>query len=312
MNCFASVRTLWGNRLLLVGLLVVLGLFASPGDAKVKALTVIQHPSPEDLEKGFSSWARKHPDSFTFESRGKSMEGRPILMGRITDRRVADADKQVVLFTSCHGAKELNATTGLLRLMKWLVSDDAEAAEIRKRQIVLIVPYADPDHIALGLLKQTRIIYSGTTESGGQLWTIDGVTQPEKYPEAAALQRIMDEYRPELYIDYHGLNYAEQTMWDSTGISWGCPVSRPFLHDIPRMIDDATEAQGFLVTRGEQDDGKILTTSKIPGYPAYLFYLRHPTSNAATYAYAKYHTLGFIMECGSEERILAATKAALQ
>jgi hypothetical protein len=78
------------------------------------------------------------------------------------------------------------------------------------------------------------------------------------------------------------------------------------------MIDDATEAQGFLVTRGEQDDGKLLTTSPVPGYPDYLFYLRHPTSNATTYAYAKYHTLAFIMECGSAERIVAATRAALQ
>ncbi|MGB7160336.1 MAG: M14 family zinc carboxypeptidase [Tepidisphaeraceae bacterium] len=279
---------------------------------KFDGMTIITHPSPEELEKGFAGWAKKYPQSFKFETRGKTPQGRPILMGRITDAGVPDTDKQVAMFTSCHGAKELNATTGLLRLMKYLLSDDPEAAEIRKRQIVLVVPYTDPDHIALGQLKQTRLIYNGKIAGGGQLWTIDGVTSPEKYPEAAALQGIMDEYRPELYIDYHGLNYAGQAMWDSTGVSWGCPVSRSFLHDIPRMIDDATEAQGFLVTRGEQDDGKILTTSPVPGYPDYLFYLRHPTSNSTTYPYAKYHTLSFIMECGSEERIVAATKAALQ
>ena len=282
---------------------------ASP---RYEGMTVITHPSPEDLEKGFTGWAKKYPQRFTFETRGKTPQGRPILMGRITDSAVPDTDKQVALFTSCHGAKELSATTGLLRMMKYLLSDDPEAAEIRRRQVVLVVPYTDPDHIGLGQLKQTRLIYNGKIVGGGQLWTVNGVTQPEKYPEAAALQGIMDESRPELYIDYHGLNYAEQTMWDSTGVSWGCPVSRSFLHDIPRMIDDATEAQGFLVTRGEQDDGKLLTTSPVPGYPDYLFYLRHPTSNSTTYAYAKYHTLAFIIESGSEERTVAATKAALQ
>jgi len=276
-----------------------------------EALTMIEHPTPEELERGFEGWAKQYPDTFTFESRGTTVEGRPILMGRITDRGVADEDKQVAVFTSCHGPKEIGAMTGLLRLMKWLLSDDAEAAEIRRRQIVLVVPYTDPDHVALGELKQTRYIYSGTV-GGKRLWTVDGVTDPQKHPEAAALQGIFDEYRPELYIDYHGHNHAERTMWDTTGISWGAPISRSFLHDIPRIINDATEAQGFLVNRGEEDDGKLLTTSPIPGYPDYLFYLRHPRGNVTLYPYARYHTLAFIMEVGSEERLIASTKAALR
>ena len=145
-------------------------------------MTVITHPSTEDLEKGFAGWARNYPQRFTFETRGKTPQGRPILMGRITDSAVPDTDKQVALFTSCHGAKELSAATGLLRLMKYLLSDDPEAAEIRKRQVVLVVPYTDPDHIALGQLKQTRLIYNGKIAGGGQLWTVNGVTQPQKYP----------------------------------------------------------------------------------------------------------------------------------
>src|SRR5688572_18533465 len=57
-------------------------------------MTVITHPTPEELEKGFTGWAKKYPQRFTFEARGKTPQGRPILMSRITDASVPDTDKQ--------------------------------------------------------------------------------------------------------------------------------------------------------------------------------------------------------------------------
>ena len=273
-------------------------------EAKPK-FTVLEHPSPEELKAGFEKWARVHPHAFRMESRGVTPGGRPILMGRITDYREPDEDKQVTMLTSCHVAKELNAGTGLLRLMKWLISDDPAAAEIRRKQIVLVVPYTDPDGIASGKLEVLREIYGG-------IWTAAGVRDPDKHPEAAVLQGIMDEYKPDLFIDFHGFNYAEQTMWESTGISWGSAPSRCYLHDVPRLIDEAAEAQGFLITKGEQDAGQILTTSDIPnGLPEY-FYLRKSSSNITLYPYVKFHSLSFIMEVGFEESLVARTRRALQ
>lgn len=280
------------------------GATAAEASAKPK-FTVLEHPSPEQLQAGFARWARQYPHAFRVQTRGTTPGRRPILMGRITDDRVADDDKQIVLLTSCHVGKELNAGTGLLRLMKWLLSDDPEAAEVRRKQIVLVVPYTDPDAIASGRLERLREIY-------GSIWTSDGVTEPDKHPEAAVLQAIMDEFRPELYIDFHGLNFAEQTMWESTGISWASAVSRCYLHDVPRLIDEAAEAQGFLITKGEQDAGQILTTGDIPnGRPQY-FYFRRPTTNITIYPYSRFHSLAFIMEVGFEESLIARTRRALQ
>jgi Zinc carboxypeptidase len=271
-------------------------------------LSVLEHPSPEEVEQGFRRWAEEYPGCFGYEARGVTPEGRPILMGRITEDGIPDDDKQIALLTSCHVAKELNAGTGLLRFMKWLLSDDPQAVEIRTHQIVLIVPYTDPDGIASGKLELLREIYG----SPQRIWSFDGVSDPKKYPEAAALQGIMDEYRPDLYIDFHGLNYAQQTMWESTGISWASAVSRSFLHDVPRRIDEAAEAQGFLITRGEQDAGKLLTTGQIAGFPDHLFYLRNRWGTITAYPYARFHTLSFIMEVGYEESLIARTKRALQ
>jgi len=283
-------------------------LACSPRANAKPPLTVLEHPTPKELERGFRQWAEDYPEHFCYEKRGVTPEGRPILMGRITDSSVSDQDKQIALLTSCHVAKELNAGTGLLRFMKWLLGDDPQAADIRSSQIVLVVPYTDPDGIASGELKKVREIYG----SPQRIWSFDGVSDPQKHPEAAALQGIMDEYRPELYIDFHGLNYAEQTMWESTGISWASAVSRSFLHDVPRLIDEAAEAEGFLITRGEQDAGKLLTTGEIAGFPNHLFYLRNRWGTITAYPYARYHTLSFIMEVGYEESLIARTRRALQ
>ena len=65
-------------------------------------LTMLEHPSPQELQQGFEAWAGRHPDRFTFESRGRTPGNRPVLMGRITDYTVPDADKQVAVFTACH------------------------------------------------------------------------------------------------------------------------------------------------------------------------------------------------------------------
>lgn len=273
---------------------------------------VVEHPSQEELERGLARWAAEHPEAITIETRGHTLEGRPMLMGRITDRRVSDEDKQVALFTSAHGAKEMNAVTGLLRLMKWLISDAPEAAEIRRRQIVLVVPYTDPDFIARGDHSESRPIYGGWAAPGLRLWSVNGVARPERHPEAAVIQGIMDEYQPELHIDFHGFNNPLRTMWDSTGVSWASAVARPFVHDFVMKIDTAAEAEGFLITRGEQDDGKIRTTSAVEGFPDHTFYLRNAFPIFTLYPYCRYHTLAFIMEIGSEESLITRARRALQ
>jgi len=291
-----------------IGWIIALLVLLLPGMATAEpkpTFSVVAHPSPKELEDGLARWARQYSHAFRVEQRGVTPGGRPILMGRITDYRVPDEDKQIALLTSCHVAKELNAGTGLLRLMKWLLGDDPAAAEIRRKQIVLVVPYTDPDGIAAGKRERLREIY-------GNIWTAQGVVEPDKHPEAAVLQAIMDEYRPELFVDFHGFNYAEQTMWESTGIAWASAVSRCYLHDVPRLLDEAAEAQGFLITRGEQDAGQILATSDIPnGLPQY-FYLRKATSNITLYPYIRFHSLAFIMEVGFEESLIARTRRALQ
>ena len=82
-------------------------------------------------------------------------------------------------------------------------------------------------------------------------WDWNGVTDPERHPEAVVLQQVMDRYRPEAYVDVHGFSH-EQMMWESTGITWAAVRRRSFVPEVPLMMNAAAEEAGFSITMGEQ------------------------------------------------------------
>ena len=55
-----------------------------------------------------------------------------------------DEDKQVALVTALHGGPERSGTTTALRLIEWLMGDSDLAKETRRKQIVLVIPIANP------------------------------------------------------------------------------------------------------------------------------------------------------------------------
>ncbi len=241
------------------------------------------------MAAGLRGWQERHPDALRVDTCGKSSKGREILLCRVTDGLVPDADKQVVLLTTTHVATERNSCSGSLRLIKWLISDDPAAAEIRRRQIVLVMPCNDPDgHAGDGRSE----IY--------MCWSLDGVVEPEKHPEAVVLQKVIDQHRPDVHVDVHGVWFAEQTMWESTGIAWAGGLARSYIAEIPRLMDQAAEEAGFLITAGEESAGQVRVSAPVPG-GNHHFYIRNANVNDCVYSYHQYHSIAFTIEAGFEE-----------
>jgi hypothetical protein len=165
---------------------------------------------------------------------------------------------------------------------------------------VLVVPYTNPD---------------GVAGDGGSnvytCWNLDGVVDPGRHPEAAALKRLMDEYRPDVHVDVHGFNSAEQKMWESTGISWASGLSRSYLHRVPQLMDEAAEAVGFLITKGEESAGQIRVTAPVPGADHH-YYIRNSRYNICVYPYHQFHTIAFTIEAGFEESIIVRLRRLLE
>jgi len=286
------------------GTLAVLGILVlgSMAMAEKPRFTPLVCPTFDELEKGLKSWEQQHPGAIRVETAGKTPDGRNIPLGRITDYSVPDDDKQVVLFASCHAATEKNAVTSHLHLIKWLISDDPTAAEVRKRQVVLTMPCNDPDGYAAG--RRVREVY--------MCWNWNGVTNPKEHPESAVLQSVMDRYQPDAYVDVHGFSYANQMMWESTGITWGAGgYNRSFVPEVPRLMNEAAEKAGFLITMGEQSEGKLLSTAPVPGADEH-FYARYGRVNPAAYLYHRYHTLAMQMETGFEQSAVARLRRLLE
>jgi hypothetical protein len=181
-----------------------------------------------------------------------------------------------------------------------LIGDDPLAAEIRRRQIVLLMPCNNPD---------------GLAGDGGSdvymCWSFDGVVDPDKHPEAVALQGVIDQYKPEVHADVHGVWFAEQTMWESTGISWASGLSRSFLPEIPRLMDAAAEQAGFLITAGEQSAGQVRATAPVPGADHH-YYIRHANVNDCVYTYHTAHAITITFESGFEESTIVRLRRLLR
>ena len=264
--------------------------------------TWLPHPSIANIWEGLEGWRKQFEGILTIKEAGRSTENRPIPAAYVTDPRVDAARKQHVLFSACHAGSELNACTGLLHFIKWLLCDDPDAIRYRREYVVAVLPCVDPD------CYEKQPAFRGGPGNPYKDWSWNG---PGESPEARALFSVMEALQPEAHVDFHGVPFKEGCMWESTGISWGASLSRCYEPELPRFIDDFVEDRGYLVTRGEHDNGQLLATCEIPGADDH-FYLQRASKNATCISYNLYHSLGFIMECGFDDSVVLRARAVLE
>ena len=212
---------------------------AEPDDAKAALARAprpwsvpMYHFSRAEYEETLRFWAEKHRGPLTLETRGTTREKAPILLLRISDKSVPDADKQVCLVTALHSGPERSPTTTLLHLTEWLLGDSPEAAEIRRKQIVLLMPIVNPYAFFVTDRFGNSQGIDPYTGRQGEVWdpkTLKLVS-PEKTPELQAFASVVDEYRPEVHADVHGIGLQEYpaVVWHAVarfcrGSAWETP-----------------------------------------------------------------------------------------
>ena len=275
-------------------------------------LTPTPGPTIVEMEAGLHKWAEACPHTMKVETVGRSPEGLPMLLCRITDYTVPDEDKQVALFTTTHTGAERVTAAGVLRLVKWLIGDDPLAQEIRRRQIVLVMPACEPESydrkltdIAAFFASRSRWVYEG--------WTWDGPEDPENQPEAMAIKRVVDQYQPDVHQDIHGIWFEQSTMTESSGVSWASNIYRGYWHGIPELMNEAAEEAGFLFSRGEESAGQILSTVPVPGAERWFYgSTSMPKVVCALYSYYQCHSIVQTMEVGWEESAVIRLRRLLQ
>lgn len=281
----------------------------------------------EEYEATLKYWAQQHPGLFTFQKRGESHDGRPIFLVKITDATVTDKDKQVALVSCLHGGPERSGTSTTLRLVEWLLGDSELAKETRRRQIVLVVPIANPYayFVTDRFGNKERIEVYDPPLQWWDLKTLK-LTQPEKTPEIAAFLSIVDEYQPEVHMDLHGTGLQAfpteflgdrtmrqgQTMFEVSACSYSNCGVRPWDPRVTEAMVRAGQEAGYGSDRAEADGQRCFWNADHDELRNKLWIAPRPGRfRTPFYGYMKYHTMISTTEIGWEDSGVARVSGVL-
>jgi hypothetical protein len=276
--------------------------------------------SREEYEATLRFWAEKHPGIVALETRGTTREKEPIFLLRISDKSVPDTDKQVCLVTALHSGPERSPTTTLLHLVPWLLGGSPEAAEIRRKQVLLLMPIVNPYAFFVTDRFGNSQGIDPYTGMRGKVWdpkTLKLIS-PEKTPELQALVSVVDQYHPEVHADVHGIGLQEypadamgdrrlyngQTMFESSGAAYSNFALRPWDWRVTEAMAAAAREAGYGSDRYEADSQRVYSGPAMAPIEDRVFG-GAPLFYSAHYGYAKYHSMILAMEVGWEESGMA-------
>ena len=139
------------------------------------------YPSLDDIYRDTKTFAARHSRIARLEPLGASPEGREVPAVLVTDPDVPHAEKQVALVVCGRHGSELGTRVVGGALLDWLATD--EATPTRQRQVVIVVPVANPD----GCVREA-------------FWAPDdGLSETE---ETTILQ-LAQRWQPDAVLDVH-------------------------------------------------------------------------------------------------------------
>lgn len=280
----------------------------------------------EEYEATLKYWAQQHPPLFRLEKRGESHDGQAVYLVKITDSSVPDEDKQVALVSALHGGPERSGTTTCLHLIEWLLGDSELARETRRKQVVLVVPLANPHGWQTDRFgnKERIDLYDPQLA----YWDLKALTlaAPQRTPELAAFLGIVDEYKPEAHLDLHGTGlqgFAEealgdrtmregQTMFEVSACSYSNCGVRPWDPRVTEAMVRAGQEAGFGSDRAEADAQRCFYNPDHDFFRSRLWIAPRPARfRTMFYSYMKYHTMISTTEIGWEQSGVARVSGML-
>ena len=261
-------------------------------------------PPYERVEELLARWSEVHPEKLRLRRIGTSREGRALWAAAIGDWSGPGDDRQHVLLSGLHSGVERTATQGILATMEWLLAgEDAVARETLARQEILCVPVANPDGYVRG---EHGPVYSD--------WTAAGPRDPEKSPESTAIQRLVDEFVPDVHADVHGVNlgFAACTMLENSAASYSNLALRPYHREIIDWMDRAALDEGYASDTQESDSELVYWGPEMGPEFARRAWRGRPRIYAALYAYWRYHTMVLASEIRWARSCLARHRRLFQ
>ena len=271
-------------------------------------------PSFERIAELLAAWQKGHPRLFRLETAGRSVQGRPLFAATLTAPGDG-SNKEHFLLTALHAGQEHSGATGVLRIVKWLLSNHPEAVRARATHVFRIMPVVNPDSYANP--DSTSGLANALGEDPYTGWSVDGPRDPARCPEAAAVQQAIDTMQAEVHGDVHGNSLPFEGVYqlESSGRAYSNVTLRPYHAALTRLMDEAALAGGYASDGVEEDAERLFGASGLGIDQAKLWagfqtpagagsVVSRPRIYAALYGYNKYHTMPVATESAWEESAL--------
>jgi hypothetical protein len=214
------------------------------------------------------------------EPLGRSLRGRPLDLLSITDPAADAAAKRVVWLIARQHAWETGTSWAADGAVRWLLSDDAKAAQLRRAAEFKVMPVFDPDGVAAGSVRFNLNGYDNNRN-----WdAVDPKTMPEIDAVRRAVFTWLDAGRPiHILLAMHNTesaDYVEGALNEAAGIKAqaqalaDCLRAETSFHDSrsPRAIPARAT-----IDRGRQTINQHLFFERqTPAYLMELMVERHP------------------------------------
>jgi murein tripeptide amidase MpaA len=240
----------------------------------------IAHVQPYTKHELDRLLAIRHPHAKR-ESLGKTFRGRDLPLLTITDPSVPDASKKVVWLMARQHAWETGTSWVADGAVRFLLSQDADAARLRRTAIFKVIPVFDPDGVSEGAVR-----FNVNGYDNNRNW--DAVN-PKLMPEIAAARNAMLGWidsgrRIDVFLAMHN---TEGTDYVEGPVDIGGPATAAVANDLVRRLRELTNFHDPKSPRGftgrvETAKGRmtvnhaLFTERKVPAFLMELMVERHP------------------------------------
>ncbi len=149
-------------------------------------------------------WSEKY-EYVRLETVGYSLENDPIYAISITNPKIPDDQKFHLLLTANHSGAERSGLHAMMAVLEYLVSD--QAARYRDKYEIRAIPCGN----IFGFFRSEAANNSRKIDpyaaGRGSFWDVPRLTpkKTEDTPEIVAMMKVVDEFQPEIMLDFHGV-----------------------------------------------------------------------------------------------------------
>jgi hypothetical protein len=152
------------------------------------------------------------------ETIGKSVKGRNLILLTVTDPSTSYRRKRVVWLMARQHAWESGTSWAADGAVRFLLSDDPEAARIRRETIFKVMPVFDPDGVAEGTVR-----FNANGFDNNRNWdVVDPVSMPEITATRKAIYGWLDSgHRIDIFLALHNTESVDYVVGPAAHIDLG-------------------------------------------------------------------------------------------